>query len=1717
MRADLKFLLIIAPLLILCAGAQASDKALLQSDARLRTDSYTEFGLDTGTGALRQSVRVMSLLGGVRKLDLDIEYNSMVDESSGFGVGWSHPFDGFITTSGVDPEEERPWRNRFPKVTVTYAGGRHTSSFTRSGYEYVPDGPFNLQDRLILDTGGEHEGYFKFTRPDGTTYLYDSTGIKGSDGKLRAVIDHNQSPIYIDRDKRGKITALKTNGTGLTFVGSQSISSSLRFHWLPQFGDDAVEQINTVERYSPDGSRFRHFAYGNENILRRIYDPVEVDPVPVFEKNLGNVEIPEGQSQRFTLNVGDLPSGRLLVITADIENGPATLSFDLEGGGGGGSIKLGHSGEPIRIMTDSLLAEKLQNRSPEQNWILNVFNVKERVSFDENSNLIRPEFAPTIVNSIKFQLADKPVGYTSYSNISALGSRKRTLLSQVSVSEGGEAPRVVRKMAYDSSSRLKRVSTNPDPVSGLGQSHQEISYFRDLNGLLYTDVYNRSTDLWLNRSSFNWGGHSYRRWVHTPELDLLSVTDAIRNTTQFEYDAEHRRTLIRDPLGNITQLGYTPEGQVASITWPNEAVSSFTYDELEPASVQTLPAQEILESYRLRVVKMRPSYSHPGANTPGIHNAIFIGIEEGTLVTIYRRLKHIRIYDNVGDIIFDRTYQFFRDNGENASDQAFEDLYTAANQWLTDRHFQTEANRHAIVGYLIGSIPESIDVTKKGNLQTITAPGAGVTTFHYNEYNNLICVKDALQGEQNITCNADGSVSAISNQGLDGIELGRDEEGRINTISQDGDDAPPQEVEYDRFGRVIEIKDSEDYATTYGYDDRDNLISVQGGGDPVLSEYDYRNRLIKKNVKMRGGVMKAETTYEYDIHNNVIKITNAADAVTSFEYDIEDRLIKVTNPRGFSDRFEYDAANRLIGKTDKLNNVTYYVYDAASNLIRTLWNGEIQSETSYNRMNLPSSTKDGEGNQTTFSYDDLGRLTGTTDPRGRTTTLEYDLLGRLVKTTDPLGREYVQSYFEDNVVEEVKLEGDPGGTSFEYTTSNEVKSIALPSGATTHFEYTANGFVKRFIPPNARFAQEYSYDSQNRLTRTNYAPNPLDTVYSYDDDGNLTSIGTQEGGQAVTPVINRTYDVLGRLLTHEDGRDKTIQYEYDAMGLVTRITYPNGNTVDYAYDGANRLLSTTDWAARKTEYIWNRFNQITLIAFPNSTFREMEYNKFGKLVKRTDYASDGTTIVSYLYTIDPKGRIVAEQVFPAIEPALPTAKDFTYGQDNQLTQMNGINISHDIDGNMTQGVIQGQSQVLTWTDKLYSVGSTYYRYNLQDRLIGWEKDGEEVFFTIVETSGRPRIFQSETSSGSTTQYVYGVGLTYEVTDGVLKVHHYDERGSTVALSDDQGAVSGRLSYAPYGEITSESGTVDTLFKFGGLWGTVTSPDKLNSMGFRWYSPEMSRFLSLDSVYGNLESPGSLNRYHFAFGDPVNLVDPNGETPWFAAAALVGAIAGVIVEFVTNVIEGRPHTAANYAAAAIGGAFGAVVGLIDPIAGGAVGAGATNLFKSAFNSEKVDVGSFFLDTFAGGLTGGLLGAAGDKLGNAGLQAGLTGFGPVGRVALSEIASSLAELPLEAGFKASTALINKGVNGLSQSGAFIDKLATSTSAGLRAHYNAPNTTSREGSGLKDYNNAFRIMERTLIKPTAAIGRGGEQAAYKIYLKAMRQADQRPPNPLLNLPAF
>jgi RHS repeat-associated protein len=102
-----------------------------------------------------------------------------------------------------------------------------------------------------------------------------------------------------------------------------------------------------------------------------------------------------------------------------------------------------------------------------------------------------------------------------------------------------------------------------------------------------------------------------------------------------------------------------------------------------------------------------------------------------------------------------------------------------------------------------------------------------------------------------------------------------------------------------------------------------------------------------------------------------------------------------------------------------------------------------------------------------------------------------------------------------------------------------------------------------------------------------------------------------------------------------------------------------------------------------------------------------------------------------------------------------------------------------------------------------------------------------------------------------------------------------ENGSTVA-TDRLGSVRGNglqsntIQYFPYGG-EQQSGH-EGVSKFGTYFRDAVGQDYAEQ---RYYNAGMGRFWSPDRKAGSLANPGSLNRYTYAHGDPVNLFDPHG--------------------------------------------------------------------------------------------------------------------------------------------------------------------------------------------------------------------------------------------------
>ncbi len=177
-------------------------------------------------------------------------------------------------------------------------------------------------------------------------------------------------------------------------------------------------------------------------------------------------------------------------------------------------------------------------------------------------------------------------------------------------------------------------------------------------------------------------------------------------------------------------------------------------------------------------------------------------------------------------------------------------------------------------------------------------------------------------------------------------------------------------------------------------------------------------------------------------------------------------------------------------------------------------------------------------------------------------------------------------------------------------------------------------------------------------------------------------------------------------------------------------------------------------------------------------------------------------------------------------------------------------------------------------NRLLTTGCHFYTYDAEDVRIRNFRCGETTIYTY-NTNCKLSQLLMKTTGTTVTKYVYGCGLIGEETGGSFKTYHFDYRGSTVAITDAHGCVTDTFEYDTYGKLLKRTGTSEVIFGYNGRDGVITDENGLIYMRARYYSLDMKRFINADVVAGDISNAVTLNRYAYANGNPVSMVDPFG--------------------------------------------------------------------------------------------------------------------------------------------------------------------------------------------------------------------------------------------------
>lgn len=294
-------------------------------------------------------------------------------------------------------------------------------------------------------------------------------------------------------------------------------------------------------------------------------------------------------------------------------------------------------------------------------------------------------------------------------------------------------------------------------------------------------------------------------------------------------------------------------------------------------------------------------------------------------------------------------------------------------------------------------------------------------------------------------------------------------------------------------------------------------------------------------------------------------------------------------------------------------------------------------------------------------------------------------------------------------------------------------------------------------------------------------------------------------------------------------------YSYDAGGNIATVGADR-----FDYDGVMRVVRGTAGAGHAQSFTYDAAGNITSI------------------VTDGDVAHTSTLAVDHATNrIDKAGNYT-------ISAGYDTA-------GHQISDNSGNTYSYDGSGLLKESTVFGVHEVY-----LYGPGGE--RIAAVTLTSGQTPAAVTAHYTIRdETHAVLRVLDHVIASDSWSwneDYVYaGSDLLAAETNGGGRTLHFfvDHLGSPRLITGSGGAKVAEHQYYPYGQEATWIQDAEVL-KFGGHERDNAYVDYLHQ---RYANPVFGRFMTPDPVRGIIQLPQTWNRFAFAAGNPVNLVDPFG--------------------------------------------------------------------------------------------------------------------------------------------------------------------------------------------------------------------------------------------------
>lgn len=330
-------------------------------------------------------------------------------------------------------------------------------------------------------------------------------------------------------------------------------------------------------------------------------------------------------------------------------------------------------------------------------------------------------------------------------------------------------------------------------------------------------------------------------------------------------------------------------------------------------------------------------------------------------------------------------------------------------------------------------------------------------------------------------------------------------------------------------------------------------------------------------------------------------------------------------------------------------------------------------------------------------------------------------------------------------------------------------------------------------------------------------------------DGTVYIISVKNGVESITDTSGNVITFTENGVTHSDG--KSISFERDSDGHITKITGPTGKTVTYSYDSKGNLSYVTDEAGEITTFEYDRNHYLTdIIDSRRIKIARNEYDENGRLIATVD--ANGNRL-EFNHDIEGRRDVVTDR--------LGNSTLYVYDdRGNVISETDAL-------GNTTMSTYDSFGNIQTKTDSLGNV--TTYNYDSQGNLLSLtnalgqtvtNEYNEKGQLTSIKSMGVTQFIVNYNEFNSITSTVDAMGnsINYE----------YDNKSRVTSVSDEIGTYI-KMTYDSSGNVVSAvNGSGETATFTYDSEGNCTSKTitRISESG----SEALTEQYSYD-VYGNL--------------------------------------------------------------------------------------------------------------------------------------------------------------------------------------------------------------------------------------------------------------------------